>query len=117
MLNKIKMLWYKFFIFPRYKSAAQAYGDMISYAYMGVPVGFDKCKAKIHKYMLKTSALGLKPWDQNEMSAVGWGKELPALVEFKDEEEKRQWWIEQALMDEDIELIQKTDLAQKILKM
>lgn len=114
IIYKIKIYYFKKVIIPRYTKAAMIFGEMLSYSYMGEPVGFKRHENKIHNYMKISVDFNIKPWTYDQMAGVGWGYDLPILQHFKDEEEKAKWWKvineEKILVKEE----QKRNLAQVI---
>lgn len=81
---------------------------------MGKPVGFDELKIKIDKFVNLTASLNIRPWSIKEMYSVGYGIELPNLLEFKNIEEINEWWINKKIMEHEIMLIQENGILDKI---
>lgn len=84
---------FKNWTIPRYKKNCYIFGEMLSYAYMGKAVGYDSYEKAIIKTMVKLVDRGIRPYTYEEMSATGWGHELPPLRPFTDEQEKIDFWL------------------------
>ena len=117
MKNFIKNMYLTKFIIPRYTKNSEILGEMLSYSYMGEPVGFKKVEENNFKYAQILIKNNIKPWNYNEMAGVGWGQSLPQLIQFKNEFEKNEWikenFVDKLLTKE----IQKTNFASKLFEL
>jgi hypothetical protein len=117
LILKLKLFYLNKIIIPKYTKNAMIFGEMLSYSYMGEPIGFAKRERLNLKYAGKLIEQNLKPWDYNEMAAVGWGHALPELKQFGSEMEKIEW-LKDNLVDHLLtKEVQKTNFAQKISSM
>lgn len=114
-MSRISEFIFKNWTLPRYKKNCYIFGEMLSYAYMGKAVGFDSYERKIIKTMVLLVNKGIRPYTYEEMSATGWGHELPELKPFENESEKNEFWL--TIQSEQPEVIKtlQIDFASQII--
>ena len=112
LLLKIKNLWFELVTLKRYQKNSYIFGTMLSYSYMGEPVGFKSRQKKNEKFIKLLFKKNLKPWDYNELASFGWGKEPSPIREFKSNEEKEMWLSENESYKKIIMQEQKQNFAQ-----
>lgn len=76
MLN----LWIEKLLVWRYGRLSLIFGDMLSYSYMGIPVGFERIERRIRSLEKKLQDLGYETYSDEEKILAGGYGESPRLI-------------------------------------
>ena len=113
LIQSIQELYFQKITIRRYRRNSEIFGTMISYSYMGEPIGYKKYEKRNSRFIKILLSKNLKPWRYSDLSNFGWGRIPDPIQKFNSLEEKTQWLLENKIEEEIVKDDQKIKLAQK----